>query len=146
MKTKSLNQEIKEAQETIIENDLVLEKDASYQGDLVVKGSISGIYGSRYNLKVDGDLSVSGNVSISELRVTGSICSDAGISARSISALDLSACSISAKSMQVRDISACKIHSPSITAHSISRNAECAHTNKTKEQLLISLKRSQILY
>jgi hypothetical protein len=144
MKTKSMNQEIKEVQETIIENDLILAEDASYQGNLVVKGSISGTYGSRYNLKVDGDLRVYGSVSVSELRVTGNICSDAVISARSISSLDLSACSISAKSMQVRDIIACKINSSSITAHSISRNIECAHADK-KEQLLISLKRNQIL-
>ncbi len=146
MTTKSMNQEIKEAQETVIENDLVLEKDASYQGNLVVKGSVSGIYGSRYTLKVNGDLRVSGNVAASELRVTGSIYSDADISARSISALDISACRISASSMQARDIIACKINSSSITAHSISRSVECAHEDKTKDQAFSSLRRSQILY
>ena len=146
MKTKNMNQEIKGVQEIIIENDIVLEKDTAYQGNLIVKGNISGIYGSKHNLTVNGDLRVSGKVSVKELRVAGRIHSDADISARSISALDISACSISANSVRARDITTCKIRSSSITAHSISRNAECGHADKTKEQLLISIKRPQILY
>lgn len=133
-------------QDTVIKGNLVLEEDMSYRGNLVVEGSVSGTCGSRFNLEVNGDLQVSGNVSVSKLTVTGNIHSGANISARSISALDISACSISANSVRVRDITTCKIRSYSLTAHSISRNPECGHAEKTKEQLFISLKRSPTLY
>ncbi len=133
-------------QETVIKGNLVLEGDMSYHGNLVVEGSVSGTCGSRFNLEVNGDLRVSGNVSVSKLTVTGNMHSDANISARSISALDISACSISANSVRARDITTCEIRSYSVTAHSISRNPECGHAEKTKEQLFVSLKRNPILY
>jgi cytoskeletal protein CcmA (bactofilin family) len=136
----------KKAQETIIKGDLVLEKDMSYPGNLVVEGSVSGTCGSRFNLEVNGDLRVSGNVSVRKLTATGSIHSDANISARSISALDISACSISANSVRARDITTCKVRSYSVTAHSILQNPECGHAENAKEQLFISLKRNPILY
>ena len=137
----------KKVQDTVVKGNLVLERDMSYQGNLVVEGSVVGTYGSRFNLEVNGDLRVSGNVSVSKLTATGSINSDANISARSISvALDISACGISANSVRARDITTCKIRSYSVTAHSISRNPECGHKEKAKEQLLVSLKRNPILY
>ena len=137
----------KKVQDTVVKGNLVLERDMSYQGNLVVEGSVVGTYGSRFNLEVNGDLRVSGNVSVSKLTATGSINSDANISARSISvALDISACSISANSVRARDITTCKIRSYSVTAHSISRNPECGHAENAKERLFISLKRNPILY
>ena len=94
-----------------INGDWIMEKDEVIDGDLIVTGNISGKDGSRFNLRVEGNITayniVAGNINarnIDAWNINAGNIDALGINARDINAGDINARDIDALNMDIRDL------------------------------------------
>jgi len=90
-----------------INRNWIMEKDEVIDDDLIVKGSISGKDGQRFNLRVNGDINAR-NINVRN------------INARDINARNINARDINARDINARDITAGNIDAWDINAWNLS--------------------------
>ena len=86
---------------TIINGDLVLEQNTTYEGDLIVYGNITGKNGARYNLTVHGNLNA------------------CDVNARDVNARDVNAMDVNAWNVNARDVNACDVNARDVNARDV---------------------------